>query len=85
MSSKLCRSNYTPKNESNVPNGEIAPVDGTPFDFTDSHRIGNRIDEVPGGGGYDHNFVLFGLGKQAKFATNVGAASQQCAPLPCTM
>jgi aldose 1-epimerase len=31
-------------------------VQGTPFDFTTAHKIGERIDQVPGG--YDHNFVL---------------------------
>ncbi len=47
---------YTPVNEELIPTGEIAPVAGTPFDFTVPHRIGDRIDRVPGG--YDHNFVL---------------------------
>ncbi|NDD64954.1 MAG: galactose-1-epimerase, partial [Acidobacteria bacterium] len=35
---------------------------GTPFDFTTSRRIGERIDEtdeqISYGKGYDHNFVL---------------------------
>ncbi len=47
---------YTPVNDELIPTGEIAPVEGTPFDFSESHEIGERIDQVQGG--YDHNFVL---------------------------
>ena len=47
---------YTPVDEELIPTGEIATVEGTPFDFTGPHAIGSRIDEVEGG--YDHNFVL---------------------------
>lgn len=32
-----------------IPTGEIAPVRGTPFDFTSPHTVGERIDDVPGG------------------------------------
>jgi len=39
-----------------IPTGEVAPVAGTPFDFTSPHAIGERIARVEGG--YDHNFVL---------------------------
>jgi aldose 1-epimerase len=54
---------YTPIDERLIPTGEIAPVAGTPFDFTEGRIIGERIDQ-PGNeqlalaGGYDHNFVL---------------------------
>ena len=75
-----CRSNYTPKDEGGIPTGEVSPVEGTPFDFTESRRIGNSIDQVEGG--YDHNYILFGMGKNAKFATNVGAATLQCDSAP---
>jgi aldose 1-epimerase len=47
---------YTPVDSGLIPTGELKPVKGTPFDFTSPHRIGERIDSVPGG--YDHNFVL---------------------------
>ncbi|MBD8488194.1 galactose mutarotase [Echinicola sp. CAU 1574] len=47
---------YTPVDETLIPTGEVLPVEGTPFDFTTPHKIGERIDQVPGG--YDHNFVL---------------------------
>lgn len=55
-------SHYTPVDETLIPTGEIAPVAGTPFDFTTPARIGERIDadheQIKYGGGYDHNYVL---------------------------
>jgi aldose 1-epimerase len=52
---------YTVVDAGLVPTGEIAPVRGTPLDFTTPHRIGERIPpyESPPHG-YDHNFVLNG-------------------------
>ncbi len=47
---------YTPVDDRLIPTGEIAPVKGTPFDFTIPKAIGAEIDQVKGG--YDHNFVL---------------------------
>lgn len=45
-----------------LPTGEIAPVLGTPLDFTTPTKVGDRIDEefdqLVYGAGYDHNFVL---------------------------
>lgn len=51
---------YTPVDTTLIPTGELAPVKGTAFDFTQPHKIGERISAVPGAspGGYDHNFVL---------------------------
>mgnify|MGYP004448212491 CR=1 FL=1 len=54
---------YTPVRDSQaIPTGEIAPVAGTPMDFTEEHRIGERIDadfeQIRFAGGYDHNFVI---------------------------
>ncbi|KAF0930425.1 hypothetical protein E2562_032766 [Oryza meyeriana var. granulata] len=46
----------TPVDENTIPTGEIMPVKDTPFDFTTKHKIGARINDVPGG--YDHNYVL---------------------------
>lgn len=48
--------NYTPVDSTLIPTGKLAPVKGTPFDFTTAEKIGARIDSVKGG--YDHNFVL---------------------------
>ncbi|CDY18482.1 BnaA01g27130D [Brassica napus] len=49
-------SHVTPVDQFTVPTGEILPVKGTPFDFTEEKRIGESIGEV--GLGYDHNYVL---------------------------
>lgn len=53
---------YTPVDETLIPTGELAPVDGTPFDFREPHVIGSRLGMDDGqlvrGGGYDHNWVL---------------------------
>ncbi|HAQ64319.1 MAG TPA: galactose-1-epimerase [Bacteroidales bacterium] len=55
-------SHFTPIDEGLIPTGELAPVEGTPFDFTKGRRIGERIDEtnsqLAAGKGYDHNFIL---------------------------
>lgn len=47
---------YTPVDEGLIPTGELRPVEGTPFDFTEPEYIGARIDSIPPG--YDHNYVL---------------------------
>ncbi|WP_372638491.1 aldose epimerase family protein [Fodinibius sp.] len=49
-------SRYTPVDDELIPTGEIADVEGTPFDFTGPRAIGERIEETENG--YDHNFVL---------------------------
>ncbi len=53
---------FTPVDSTMIPTGEIRPVAGTPFDFTEPHLIGERIDsenrQLEYGSGYDHNFVL---------------------------
>jgi len=48
--------NYTPVDSTLIPTGEIKKVNGTPFDFTSSKKIGRDIGSVKGG--YDHNWVL---------------------------
>ena len=53
---------YTPVNPGLIPTGELAPVAGTPFDFTATRRLGDDVDadndQIRYGAGYDHNFVL---------------------------
>ena len=53
---------YTPVNGSGIPTGEVAAVDGTPFDFRRVHAIGERIrqnhPQLLAMRGYDHNWVL---------------------------
>ena len=63
---------YTPVDDELIPTGEIAPVKGTPLDFTQPHTIGERIDQLkPKPGGYDHNFVLNSGGKSLELAARV--------------
>jgi aldose 1-epimerase len=60
----LAAEHYTVPNDELIPTGEIAPVKGTPLDFTTHTRIGARIDQLkPKPGGYDHNYVLKGDGR----------------------
>jgi len=53
---------YTPVDATLIPTGELASVEGTPFDFRTKTAIGARIDaaheQIKRGGGYDHNFVV---------------------------
>lgn len=61
--------------------GEVVPVKDTPFDFNSSpHTIGERINQIPGGHGYDHNYVLFRLGPQARFIVRNQAVSSMYVP-----
>jgi aldose 1-epimerase len=45
-----------------IPTGKLIPAAGTPFDFNEPHRIGERIEDpnpqLQLGRGYDHNYVL---------------------------
>ena len=60
---------YTLADDQLIPTGEIAPVKGTPVDFTQPERVGARIDQLkPRMNGYDHNFILGGNGKDLQFA-----------------
>ena len=54
----LTADHYTPVDEGLIPTGEAVSVKDTVFDFTTPHRIGERINDVPMTGGYDHNFCL---------------------------
>lgn len=61
---KLNASRYTPVDATLIPTGELASVEGTPFDFRQSTSIGARInadnEQLKRGKGYDHNWVLNG-------------------------
>jgi aldose 1-epimerase len=60
---------YTPTDATQIPTGVIAPVRGTPFDFTRPETIGSRINEdnqqLLIAQGYDHNWVLNKTGPKA--------------------
>ncbi len=55
----LAADQYLAVDESLIPTGEMASVEGTPLDFRAPHAVGERIDQLAGEpGGYDHCFVL---------------------------
>jgi aldose 1-epimerase len=66
---------FTPVDATLSPTGELAPVEGTPFDFRKSTPIGARIDaphpQITVGPGYDHNWVLNRAGSGVQRAARV--------------
>ncbi|HCR30293.1 MAG TPA: galactose-1-epimerase [Opitutae bacterium] len=64
----------TPITAEMVPTGEMLPVDGTPFDFRNPTKPGDRIDDdhpqIELGGGYDHNWVLNREGEEMELAAS---------------
>jgi aldose 1-epimerase len=67
--------NTTPVDDGLIPTGELAPVAGTPFDFTSAKPIGKDIDandiQIGYGLGYDHNWVLNKEGTELSLAAEV--------------
>ena len=59
---RLNADRYTPTNADLIPTGELASVDGTPFDFRQPKTIASGLrashPQVAAAQGYDHNFVL---------------------------
>lgn len=59
---ELKASRFLPTNEGQIPTGELAPVEGTPFDFTRPQAIGHQLGahhpQVEIGHGYDHCWVF---------------------------
>ncbi len=54
---------FTPTDAALIPTGEIMSLDGTPLDFRQPTRIGDRIDDtdfeaIAFAGGYDHNWIM---------------------------
>jgi aldose 1-epimerase len=66
---------FTPVDATLIPTGEIATVEGTPFDFRKPAAIGARIDashpQIKAGPGYDHNWVLNRSGPGLQLAAHV--------------
>ncbi len=58
----LHASRFTPIDSNLIPTGELRPIANTPFDFTKSRRVGDRIDaddeQIRFAKGYDHHWVL---------------------------
>ncbi len=53
---------FLPTDDVLIPTGEERPVAGTPFDFREPRRVGERIDQdyepLNQAGGYDHNYCF---------------------------
>ena len=66
---------FTPVDVTLIPTGELAPVEGTPFNFRKPFRIGERINDdhiqLKYGGGYDHNYALNKNASGRTFAARV--------------
>jgi aldose 1-epimerase len=60
---------YAITDSNSIPTGEIASVAGTPFDFTEPHKIGERITQLYKG--YDNNFVLRNQTNNLELASRV--------------
>jgi aldose 1-epimerase len=63
-------------NKTLIPEGKLAAVKGTPFDFTTAHKVGERINDdhaqLKLGKGYDHCWVL----NSKDSMKNVGTVSE---------
>jgi aldose 1-epimerase len=66
---------FLPVTATLIPTGELKPVAGTPFDFTKSTAIGDRIEakdqQLTRGKGYDHCWVLNGTAGEMRLAATV--------------
>ena len=60
---------YTPMGEGNIPAGEIAPVEGTPYDLRQWTAISDRLSDLPRG--YDDNFCVKGTPGNPVLATEL--------------
>ena len=60
---------YTPTDDTLIPIGELAPVQGTPLDFRTAKTMRRDLEPLKKApGGYDHNFVLNNGGKSLALA-----------------
>jgi aldose 1-epimerase len=69
---------YTPVADAEaIPTGEIATVEGTPFDFRKATVIGSRMndknDQLTYGRGYDHNWMVRGKAGELRPAARLYA------------
>lgn len=72
---KIEAEQFVPIDETQIPSGELRPVEGTPFDFSEARAIGARINEadeqLKNGLGYDHCWVLKGKKGEMKKAASI--------------
>jgi aldose 1-epimerase len=85
---QLNSSAFTPVDADLIPTGEIRAAEGSPFDFSKPHTLGERInaedEQLKLARGYDHNFVLRGsddeFGELAKAFPGVPFAGSLYSP-----
>lgn len=63
---------YVPVNESLIPTGDLASVEGTPLDFRCGTIVGERFDQLDADPiGYDHCYVVRGVAGELRRAATV--------------
>ena len=71
---------YTPADARDIPTGEILKTSKTPFDFTKPQILGDAMAGLARAGdrhgGYDHNFVLNGIGWRKVAEAKDGASGR---------
>ena len=66
---------FVPVDKGLIPLGSLEDVSGTPFDFREAHKIGERINEnnpqLVNGMGYDHCWVISGNAGELRLGASV--------------
>ncbi|MCR9291794.1 MAG: galactose mutarotase [bacterium] len=57
---KMLCDRYLEVDDTLIPTGKYLPVEGTPLDFKEFHRLGERIEQLAATKGYDHCYVING-------------------------
>lgn len=72
---KINADKFTSIDSNLIPTGKIENVEGTPMDFREPCRVGDRIedefDQLKFAGGYDQNFVLNNFNGEVREAASV--------------
>ncbi|MBL6946225.1 MAG: galactose mutarotase [Rhodospirillales bacterium] len=69
---RLNADSFTPTDEADIPTGDVAPVEGTAYDFRKAKTIGDSAPKLPAGvGGFDMNFVVNGKAGELRNAAVV--------------
>jgi aldose 1-epimerase len=72
---QLFAHSYTPIDAGSIPTGEIRPVKGSDFDFTQPARLGPRLasadPQIASKKGLDHNFVIDGPAGRLRIAARL--------------
>lgn len=82
---KLYASHYLPLDATLIPTGEIAPVEGTPMDFTRAKPLGRDIDadseQLRIAYGYDHCWAADGWMREGELDTRLREVAQLTNPV----